>query len=212
MKKVPEAEATLELDSAIRGGAVLARQFYLQLQTFEASPEGMRIFYPTMIKNVDTAPLPTVLADAQKNAPPPEKKAEPRELSAVEKVMRHANINLAANNLEAAVEQFQQVLESDATNGEALYGLGLVASMKNKREMAADYFSKAVQSPTTGKSVKVWAHIYLGRLLDVDQKRAEALQQYQSAIALGDDTRNAQAAAQRGLREPFSVRQSAPSP
>ena len=149
-------------------------------------------------------------AEAQKNAPPPQIKAEPRELSTIEKLLRQATVNLAANNLEAAVEQFQYVIESDADNGEALYGLGLVASMKNKREIAADYFSKAVQSPTAGKSVKVWAHIYLGRLLDVDQKRAEALHQYQSAIALGDNTRNAQDAAQRGLREPFSARKTTP--
>jgi len=84
--------------------------------------------------------------------------------------------------------------------------------LKNKREIAADYFSKVVQSPAAGKPVKVWAHIYLGRLFDADQKRTEALQQYQSAIALGDNTRNAQDAAQRGLREPFSARKVTPSP
>ena len=212
MNKVPEAEAAWGLDSAIRAGAVLARQLYRELLTFEASPEGMRIFYPLMMKNVEIEPLQTSFAEAQKNAPPPQKKAEPRELSAVEKLLRQANMNLAANNLEAAVEQFQQLLEGDAANGEALYGLGLVASMKNKREIAADYFSKAVQSPATGKSVKVWAYIYLGRLFDVEQKRTEAVQQYQSAIALGDNTRNAQDAAQRGLREPFSAKKATPSP
>jgi tetratricopeptide (TPR) repeat protein len=212
MRKAPEAEAALELDSAIRGGAVLAKQFYRELQTFEASPEGIRIHYPTMIKNIEMSSLSTVYAEAQTNAPPPQQKAEPRELSALEKLLRQANTSLAANNLEAAVEQFQQVLESDAANGEAFYGLGLVASMKNKREIAADYFSKAVASPTAGKPVKVWAHIYLGRIFDVDQKRTEALQQYQSAIALGDNTRNAQDAAQRGLREPFSAKKAGPSP
>ena len=212
MKKATEAEAAVELDSAIRGGAVLARQLYRELQTFEAGPEGIRIYYPTMMKNVEMDSLPTALAEAQKNAPPPQKKAEPRELSAVEKLLRQANTNLAANNLETAVEQFQQVLEGDAANGEALYGLGVVATMKNKREIAADYFSKAVQSPTAGKPVKVWAHIYLGRIFDGDQKRTEALQHYQSAIALGDNTRNAQDAAQRGLREPFSARKTTPSP
>jgi hypothetical protein len=60
--------------------------------------------------------------------------------------------------------------------------------------------------------VKVWAHIYLGRIFDVDQKRTEALQQYQSAIALGDNTRSAQDAAQRGVREPFNVKKPTPSP
>jgi len=212
MKKVSEAEAALDLDSAIRGGAVLARQLYRELQTFEASPEGIRIFYPAMMKNVEIEPVPAAFAEAQKNAPPPQKKAEPRELSAVEKLLRQANMNLAANSMEAAVEQFQQVLEGDAANGEALYGLGVVASMKNKREIAADYFSKAVHSSTAGNPVKVWAYIYLGRILDVEQKRTEAVQQYQSAIALGDNTRNAQDAAQRGLREPFSAKKATPSP
>ena len=212
MKKVPEGEAAAQLDSAVRGGAVLAKQLYRELQTFEASPEGIRIYYPTMMKNVEIDPVPAAFAEAQKNAPPPQAKAEPRELSTLEKLLRQANINLAANNFEAAVEQFQQVVESDAANGEALYGLGLVATMKSKKDIAADYFMKAVASPTAGKPVKVWAHIYLGRILDGDQKRAEALQQYQSAIALGDNTRNAQDAAQRGLREPFSARKAAPSP
>jgi len=212
MKKASEAEAALELDSAIRGGAVLARQLYQQLQTFEGSPEGMRIFYPAMMKNVEIEPVQLAFEEALKKAPPPLKKAEPRELSAIEKLLRQANLSLGAGSLEAAVEQFQQVLESDASNGEALYGLGVVASMKNKREIAADYFSKAVHSPSTGNSVKVWAHIYLGRIFDVDQKRAEAVQQYQSAIALGDNTRNAQDAAQRGLREPFSAKKAMPSP
>ena len=210
-KKVPEAEAALELDSAIRDGAVLSRQFYQELLTFEGSPEGIRISYPAMMKHVEIEPIPTEFAEAEKNAPPPKKKSEPRELSAAEKLLRQANFNLGANNLEAAVEQFQQVLESDAANGEALYGLGLVASMKNKREIAADYFSRVLQSTSSSKATKVWSHIYLGRILDVDHKRAEALQHYESAVALGDNTRNAQDAAQRGLREPFNVSKPTPS-
>ncbi|MCI0423768.1 MAG: hypothetical protein L0387_41080 [Acidobacteria bacterium] len=213
MKKVNEAEAAIELDAAIRGGAVLARQFYRELQTFEMSPEGIRIFYPTMVKNIEIEPVQTAFAEAQKNAPAPQKKSEPKELSAVEKLLRQANMHLAGNNLEAAAEQFQQVLDGhDAENGEALYGLGVVASIKNKRDIAAGYFSKAVQSASTAKSVKVWAHIYLGRIFDVEQKRNDALQQYQSAVALGDNTRNAQEAAQRGLREPFSAKKASGAP
>jgi tetratricopeptide (TPR) repeat protein len=210
IKKIPEAEAALELDSAIRGGAVLARQLYRELQTFETGPEGIRIAYPNMMKNLEIEPLAATLAEAQKNAPPPKKKAEPRELSAIEKLLRQANANLASGNLEAAVEQFQQVLDGDSASGEALYGLGVVATMKNRREIAAGYFSRVLQSPSSAKSEKVWSHIYLGRFLDVEQKRAEALQQYQSAIALGDNTRNAQEAAQRGLKEPFGAKKAPP--
>lgn len=211
MNKAPEAQAGIELDAAIRSGAVLARHFYRELLTFENSPEGIKVSYPSMVKSVAVAQVQTAFSEAQKNAPVVQKKAEPRELNEVEKLLRKANVQLGANDLEGAVGEFQKVLEGhDASNGEALYGLGVVASLKNRKEIAKDYFSKALQSPSSTKSVKVWAHIYLGRLLDLEDNRNDAIQQYQSAIALGDNTRNAQEVAQRGLKEPFRAKRPGP--
>ncbi len=207
ISKTPEVQAGIELDAAIRSGAVLGRHFFRELLTFETVPEGIRVFYPSMMKDVAVAEVQTAFAEAQKNVPVAQKKAEPRELNAVEKLIRKANVQLGTDELEGAATDFQRVLDShDTSNGAAFYGLGIVASLKNRKEIAKEYFSKALQSPSSDKSIKVWAHIYLARLLDLEDNRTDAIQQYQSAIALGDNTRNAQEVAQRGLKEPFRTK------
>jgi tetratricopeptide (TPR) repeat protein len=212
MNKVPEPRATEELDAAIRAGGVLARQFYKSLQAFEESPEGIRLFYPKMVKDIVAEQVTSDFAEAQKTAVVVQK-PPPREPTEVEKLLRDANTSLGNSNLASAAEQFQKVLEShDAANAEALYGLGIVASIQNRRDIAKDYFSRALQSPSSDKAIKVWAHIYLGRIFDLEDNRQNALQQYQSAIDVGDNTRNAQEVAQHGLKEPFSARKPSPSP
>ena len=208
MNKVSEPRASAALDSYIRMGAVLARHFYESLQTFEASPEGIRVYYPGMVKSVDMTKVETAFAEAQKTVVA--KKAEPSEL---EKLLREANDQLGNNNLENATEQFQNILKThDSNNGEALYGLGIVAIIQNNSEIAKDYFMKSLQSASTDNSIKVWAHIYLGRIYDFEDKREDAVQQYQHAIALGNNIRNAQEIAQRGLKEPFSPKKHSSSP
>ena len=52
-------------------------------------------------------------------------------------------------------------------------------------------------------SIKVWAHIYLARLHDLEGDRDRALKEYRAAVDIGDNTRNAQDVAQRGLNKPF---------
>jgi tetratricopeptide (TPR) repeat protein len=210
MNKVPEPKAGAELDATIRTGGVLARHFYEALQTFEDSPEGIRVFYPTMVKSIVMDKITSDFAEAQKTVVVEEKKPEPTEL---DRLLREANAQLGNNHLEMATEQFQKVLEThDATNGQALYGLGIVASIQNRREIAKDYFTRALLSPSSDKGTRVWSHIYLGRILDLEEDRPGAIQQYQSAIDLGDNTRNAQEVARRGLKESFSAKKPSASP
>ena len=106
--------------------------------------------------------------------------------------------------MERAAELFNLVLDRhDSRNGEALYGLGIVAVSRGDKNAARDYFGRTVASETCPDSVKVWAYIYLGRLFDLDDDREEAILQYRAAVSLGDDTRGAQAIARSGLLEPF---------
>ena len=169
INNVPEPKAGAELDATIRAGGVLARHFYEALQTFETSPEGIRLFYPTMVKSIVMDKVTSAFAEAQKTVVVVEKKPEPTEL---DRLLRDANVQLGNNHLEIAADQFQKVLEThDASNGQALYGLGIVASMQNRREIAKEYFSRALQSASSEKGTKVWSHIYLGRILDLEENR-----------------------------------------
>lgn len=206
MNRVPEEKASSELDASIRAGAVLARHFYEALKTFEASEEGIRLYYPGVVKSIDVAQVQSAFEAAQKA--PVEKPVEPTE---VQKLIGEANSNLGGGNWDKAKELFEMVVANhDSSSGDALYGLGVVASIQNEREKARDFFQKALQSPSSDKSVKAWSHIYLGRLYDVEGERRDALLQYQAAIDIGDNTRNAIEVAKRGLKQPFSSRKSTP--
>jgi hypothetical protein len=48
-----------------------------------------------------------------------------------------------------------------------------------------------------------WAHIYLGRLLDMENKRDLAVRHYRQALESGEIASGARLAAQRGLDTPF---------
>jgi hypothetical protein len=51
--------------------------------------------------------------------------------------------------------------------------------------------------------MKVWSYVYLARILDLECNRGRALEYYQQAVNLGDDTRNAQVAARAGVQKPY---------
>ena len=208
MNRVPEAKASAELDTYTRSGALLSRHFYETLPAFEASQEGIRLYYPGLIKTIQMDKVEASFNIAQK-APV----QRPPELSEVEKLLQQANSNLGSNNLEKAKDLFEFVLKNhDATRGEALYGLGIIASIQNDRQSAKEYFQRVLQSSSSDRSVKVWAHIYLGRLHDVEGNREDAILEYQAALDVGDNTRNAREVAQQGLKEPFSLRKRSTSP
>jgi phosphoglycolate phosphatase-like HAD superfamily hydrolase len=51
--------------------------------------------------------------------------------------------------------------------------------------------------------MKVWSYIYLGHIADLQCQRERATDYYQQAIAVGDNTRDAQASAKSGLAKAF---------
>jgi hypothetical protein len=51
--------------------------------------------------------------------------------------------------------------------------------------------------------MKVWAYIYLARIFDLECNRARALEYYQQAVKVGDDTRKAQSVAREGIQKPY---------
>src|SRR5262249_54787178 len=99
---------------------------------------------------------------------------------------------------------FERVLSDfDRDNGSALYGLGLIASKKGDSDAAKQNFDRAIRSDSAEPGMKAWSYIYLARIFDLECNRARAVEYYQQAIKVGDDTRNALAAAREGLQKPY---------
>ena len=51
--------------------------------------------------------------------------------------------------------------------------------------------------------MKVWSYIFLARIFDLECSRDRAVEYYRQAIKVGDNTRNAQAAAREGVQKAY---------
>src|SRR5262249_5527464 len=99
---------------------------------------------------------------------------------------------------------FERVLsEFDRDNGPAEYGLGLIASKNGDSDEAKQYFDRVIRHGSVEPRMKVWSYIYRARLFDLECSRERAIEYYQQAVKVGDNSQNAQAAARDGLEKPY---------
>ena len=65
-------------------------------------------------------------------------------------------------------------------------------------------FQKAIDA---GKDphVQAWSHIYLGRILDIQEERDSAVAEYKAALAVSDLPADAKTAAENGLQQPYQT-------
>ena len=119
-------------------------------------------------------------------------------------LLKEAEAAFNKGETEKAQEAFERVLsEFDRDNGAAIYGLALIASKKGDVGEARQYFDRATRSDSAEPGMKVWAYIYMARIFDLECNRARAVEYYQQAIKMGDNSRNAQAAAREGAQKPY---------
>ena len=119
-------------------------------------------------------------------------------------VLTQAQTAFNAGDMSKAQTAFERVLaEFDRDNGAAEYGLGLIASKKGDIDTAKHYFDRVIQNGSVEPAMKVWSYIYRGRISDLECERDKAVEYYQQAIKLGDNSQNAQNAAREGLQKPY---------
>ena len=66
-------------------------------------------------------------------------------------------------------------------------------------------FQQTVQSVHDPRLL-AWSHIYLGRILDLQEQREAAVAEYRAALQSGDPTPDTKVAAERGLAVPYQPR------
>jgi hypothetical protein len=67
---------------------------------------------------------------------------------------------------------------------------------------AHNYFARTLQA-SSDPQIVAWAHIYLGRMADMQSDREAALEHYRAALAAKDVSADTKAAAERGLKQPY---------
>ncbi len=178
-------------------GFVLTQYFYEQLIQFEKDPAGLRDTIGEMVysMDVDQQVHRARQIEFDKEADGDVlTRSKPRKLTGLDL----AEARLAAGDVATASAMARQVLtvhadtlESVADSARANFILARAAIMSGHADQAIDGFQKTL---ATSKEPRLlaWSHIYLGRMLDLDCKRDEALSEYKAALANRDgqqDTR-----------------------
>ena len=211
MDRPSPTEAQELVDSSYRSGLLLAPFFFEKLDDFLASDIGIRRFFPEFIDAISVETEQERFSRRFDQIAPPELTATRAEVppalpvrDPVRELLREAQTAFNEGDDESAQQGFDRILqEYDSSNGSALYGLALVASRAGDADTSREYFARTIQSNSAEPSMLVWAHIFLGRIYDIECERDNAVEQYRQALGRGDDTRDARAAAQAGLDGPF---------
>ena len=200
--KTPEEERRQAVVQSVAQGYILTPYFYDSLIQFERGPTGLRNAYSDMLAGIDVSKEHKRAAQVQfaKNADP-----ELLHLSrpAPVKLLMAAEQKLSTGDSESARKLAQQALDAKSEDpGRALFILAQVATMNRDMQGARNYFEQALGVAHEPKVV-AWSHIYLGRIFDLQEDRAAALDHYRAALNAGEALPEAKAAAERGLRQPY---------
>ncbi len=192
----------------MRQGLVLTQYFYEQLIQFERDPASLKETIGEMVYSMD---VEQQVHRARQTAFDKEadeevlQRSKPRQLSGLDL----AEARLASGDVTAASAMAQKVLAnqtdtiaSTADAARAHFILARVDLMAGHPDQAVDDFEKTL---ATSKDPRLlaWSHIYLGRMLDLECKRDEALAEYKAGYAARDGQLDTRLAAERGMKAAY---------
>ncbi|MGI8990289.1 MAG: tetratricopeptide repeat protein [Bryobacteraceae bacterium] len=198
---------------ALAEGYILTPFFAEELPRYEKQPLAMRLFFPEMVRDIDSRRENKRLADVKFAAAATVRTAKSgtaQTAPAVErttagKTLEQAEQLYTARNLDPAKQLYLKSLEQrgDASeHARAYYGLARIAVLQKDGELAERLFQKALDSSPDAQ-VKAWVYVYLGRLSDVAGDRGQAAKRYQDALAVNGASLGARKAAEKGIQETF---------
>ncbi|HET9804197.1 MAG TPA: M1 family aminopeptidase, partial [Candidatus Acidoferrum sp.] len=105
-----------------------------------------------------------------------------------------------------AIKEYQRALSIQPGRPLANFRMGEAFFYQRNYQAAANAFREAGQAvpEPSEKWTEVWAHIYLGMIFDSLGQRERAVNEYSRAKQTNDNTGNAQEAADRYLKKPYS--------
>lgn len=196
------------VDADMRQGWVFTSYFYHEIIQFEKGPSSLSDVIGEMVYSMDVqheAHLirqidfdPTVDPDVLSRSKP----RRIQGLDLAEADLEGGNIRTAASLAQVALASPSSIPGQGA--GRADFILARIAILSGQPSQAIGSFQKAVATSHEPRIV-AWSHIYLGRMLDLDCKRDEAVAEYKAALAARDGQLDTRLAAQRGLRAAYSV-------
>jgi tetratricopeptide (TPR) repeat protein len=191
-------------------GFVLTQYFYEQLIQFEKDPASLKDTIGELVYSMDVDHeqhrARNVTFDQQADEDVLRRTA-PRKLTGLDL----AEARLAAGDYATASALAQQSLVASTSTaqaadvGRANFILARTAILTGHPDEAMQGFEKAA---STAKETRIlaWSHIYLGRMMDLDCKRDDAMNEYKAALSVRDGQQDTRLAAERGVKAAYSVK------
>lgn len=206
--KAPVADQERAVRDSMQQGFVLTRYFYDNLHEYEKGEVGFRNAVGLMIVKIDARKEERQASQLQfAPAADPEllQLARPRQ----GKLLINAEERLTAGDLEGAEKLANQALaEKSEDPGRAHFIQAEIALRRRDASGAKQNFEQALNA-TKDATVVAWSHIYLGRILDLQDDeengpdRAAAIEHYKAAVAVSESLPEAKAAAQQGIEKAY---------
>ena len=207
--KAPVADQERAVESAMSQGYVLARYFYENLPAYEKDEIGFRSAVGQMIARIDVRKEQHRTSEIQFAAA-----ADPELLQLARarqgKLLINAQERLSAGDADAAEKLARQALaEKSEDSGRAFFILAQISLTRQKVDDARQSFEQAIKA-TGDPKVVAWSHIYLARLLDLQDEeengpdRAAAIEHYKAAAGASESLPQAKEAAEQGIEKPYS--------
>jgi len=199
--KLPEKDRIAMVNRDEAEGFILTGYFYDQLKLFEKENTGLKDSFPEWLHNLDVGKIKKQASEIKfaSQATPDVMIASNKK---AEQKIDQAERALASGNPEGATQLAQEALAANEEPGRCYFVLASAASLSGNMQDAKDDFVKAASSSKDPRVV-AWSHIYLGRILDLQDERDAAIEQYKAALGAGDSAPDIRSAAERGLQSPY---------
>jgi tetratricopeptide (TPR) repeat protein len=192
-------------------GFVLTQYFYEQLIQFEKDPASLSDTIGEMVYSMDVDQqvhrARNIEFDKQSDGEVLGR-TRPRELTGLdlaEARLASGDAASASAIAQKALADKSDSLEAVAAGARANFILARAAILNRQPEEAIDLFQKTLAT-SKDQRLLAWSHIYLGRMLDLDCKRDEAVSEYQLALTVRDGQQDTRLAAERGVKTAYAVK------
>jgi hypothetical protein len=192
-------------------GFVFTQYFYEQMIPFEKDPASLRDTIGPMVYSMDIDQqvhrARQIEFDKQADGDVL-RRSQPRKLEGLDL----AEARLEGGDIATASALARQVLatrtdtlESVGETARANFILARTAILTGHPSEAVSRFQTTLATSKEPRLI-AWSHIYLGRMLDLDCKRDEALAEYKLALANRDGQQDTRLAAERGVKTAYAVK------
>jgi hypothetical protein len=184
-------------------GYVLTQYFYNQLIAFERNPASLEASIGEMVYGMDV--------DAEIHRARDVKFVEEGSSDVIRRPTLHprgldlAELDLQKGDVKTATDLSQTALNQHTSDAaRANFILARASLLSGEIDDAEGAFRETVRLSSDPR-ILAWSHIYLGRILDVEDKRDDALNEYKAALTVRDGQPDTRRAAEKGIAAPFAL-------